>query len=272
MKRLFLISLAVVSVAGAADNTLAPAEKKAGWRLLFDGKTMRGWQDPAKKSQPGDAWFIEDGCLRTKLKPRIAEDLLSEESFGDFELMFDWRISPRGNTGVKYRIQDTVFVDNTKIQRGAGGFEGLLGREVAGRPSNRATLAPAATAQDYTVGFEMQLLDDERHPDAKRDPRHVTGALYSMIAPTAAAARPAGEWNSGRIVLKGSRFEHWINGKKVLEGTLDDPRVREGVTKRWGPAPTILKALTEPKPRGPICLQHHGDAVWFKNIKVRSNN
>jgi hypothetical protein len=146
----------------------------------------------------------------------------------------------------------------------------MLGREIASRPSNRAALAGGATAQEYTVGFEMQLLDDERHPDARRDARHVTGALYAMIAPATKAARPAGEWNSGMIVVKGSHFEHWINGTKVLEGTLDDPRVREGVTKRWGPAPAILKALTEPRPRGPICLQHHGDEAWFKNIKIRA--
>ena len=269
MIRPLLVLIAAASLGMAADNTLTPAERKAGWRLLFDGKTMQGWRDPSKKSQPGDAWIVENGCLKTRLNPRISEDLLSEESFGDFELTFDWRISLRGNTGVKYRIQDTVFVDNTKIQAGPGAFEGMLGREIDKRPSNRAKLAPGATAQEYTVGFEMQLLDDQRHPDAKKDPRHVTGALYAMIAPTAAAARPAGEWNSGRIVLQGSRFQHWINGKMVLEGTLDDPRVAAGVTKRWGPAPAILEALTKPKPRGPICLQHHSDEVSFKNLKIR---
>jgi len=272
MTKPFLLLIAAVSVAASADNALTPAERKSGWRLLFDGRTMQGWRDPAKKNPPGNSWVVENGCLRTQLKPRIAEDLLSEASYGDFELVFDWRVSPGGNTGVKYRIQDTVFVDNTKIQPGPNGFEGMLGREIAKRPSNRAALAPDAKAQEYTVGFEMQLLDDERHPDAKNGPRHMTGALYAMIAPTAKAAHPAGEWNSARIVLKGSRFEHWINGAKVLEGTLADPRVREGVTKRWGPAPTILKALTEPAPRGPLCLQHHGDAVWFKNLKIRPAN
>jgi hypothetical protein len=266
-----LVLAAAATLAAAADNALTPAEAKAGWRLLFDGQTMRGWRDPAKKDPPGDSWAIQDGCLATRMKPRIAEDLITADSYGDFELTFDWRISPGGNTGVKYRIQDTVFVDNTKIQAGPGGFEGMLGREMATRPSDRARLAPEATAQEYTVGFEMQLLDDARHPDAKRDARHVTGALYAMIAPTAAAARPAGEWNSGRILVRGSHFEHWINGVQVLEGRLDDPRVREGVTKRWGPAPAILKALAEPRPRGPICLQHHGDQVWFKNLKIRAD-
>mgnify|MGYP000005849401 CR=1 FL=1 len=267
--RLATLLFLAAAVAPAAENQLTPEERKDGWKLLFDGRTMRGWRDPAKKNQPGDAWAIEDGCLKTRLKPRIAEDLVTEDSFGDFELIFDWKVSVRGNTGVKYRVQGEVFVDETKLQPGPHGFEGLLGREMANPRSNRATLEPGARGFVYTVAFEMQLLDDERHPDAKKDPRHVTGALYAMLAPTAKAARPAGEWNTGRIVLEGNRFEHWINGTKVLEGRLDDPAVRAGVEKRWLPAPGVMKMLLEPKPRGPIALQHHGDEVWFRNIKIR---
>lgn len=265
---LFVAALAVLP-ALAADNTLTPAEKQEGWRLLFDGSTMRNWQDSSRKNQPGDAWTIEDGCFKTVLHPRIEEDLITEESFGDFEFAFSWRLSPGANTGVKYRIQDTIFVDKTKVQPGPDGFEGQLGREMEKRPSNRAKMARDATAFVYVVGFEMQLLDDERHPDAKRDPRHVTGALYSMIAPQKRAARPAGEWNDGRIVVRGQRFEHWVNGVKVIEGTLDADAVRAGVMKRWRPAPDIRDALANPKPRGPISLQHHGDEVWFKNLKIR---
>ncbi len=267
--RLATLLFLAAAVAPAAENQLTPEERKDGWRLLFDGRTMRGWRDPAKKNQPGDAWAIEDGCLKTRLKPRIAEDLVTEDSFGDFELAFDWKVSVRGNTGVKYRVQGEVFVDETKLQPGPHGFEGLLGREMANPRSNRATLEPGARGFVYTVAFEMQLLDDERHPDAKKDPRHVTGAVYAMLAPTAKAARPAGEWNTGRIVVEGARFEHWINGTKVLEGRLDDPAVRAGVEKRWPPAPEVLKMLLEPKPRGPIALQHHGDEVWFRNLKIR---
>lgn len=272
MRKPLLVLMAAATLAPAADNTLTFAEKKAGFRLLFDGKTMRGWRDPAKMDQPGDAWEISEGCLKTRLKPRIAEDLLSEDTFADYELLFDWKLSPRGNTGVKYHIQDTIFLDNTKIQRGPHGWEGIVGRELATRPSNRKTLAPQATGQVYTVGFEMQLLDDERHPDAKRDTSHTTGALYAMIPATAKAARPAGEWNTGKIVLRGSHFEHWINGTLVLSGSLDDPLVRKGAAERWGPAPAVRKALSEPRLRGPICLQHHGDEVWFKSIKIRVTN
>lgn len=264
---LVLVSCAVA--AAAADNVLTPGEKAAGFRLLFDGRTMNGWRDPARQNAPGDAWMVEDGALRTVLKPRISEDLLTGEEFGDFELLFDWRLSERGNTGLKYRIQRTVFVDHTRRQPGPNGFEGMLGREMAGRHSDRAKLPAGATGEVYSVGFEFQLLDDDRHPDARRGLDRQTGALYSMIPPSAKASRPVGEWNHSRLVVRGTRVEHWVNGVKVLEGSLDDERIREGVSRRWGPAPEIRDALLRPRPKGLIALQHHGDLVWFKNLKIR---
>lgn len=268
MKRILLIALAALPLA-AADNTLTSAEKAQGWKLLFDGKTMKGWQDPAKKKVPGDAWTVEDGTLHTVLKPRIAEDLLTAKSYGDFELLFDWKLSPRGNTGLKYRIQRTVFVDHSKRIAGPNGFEGMLGREMAAKASDRAKLADGVRGEEYSVGFEFQLLDDERHPDAKNGETRRTGALYSMIPASTQAAKPAGEWNTSKLVVKGQSFEHWINGVKVLEGSLNDPRVAEAAAKRWGPAPEIREALTHPRPSGYITLQHHGDMVWFKNLKIR---
>jgi hypothetical protein len=266
MKLLALLVL-VAAVALPADNFLAVEEQKAGWVLLFDGRTMRGWRDPATENPPGDSWEIEDGCIKTRMKPRISEDLVSAASYGDFELTFDWRMSPGGNSGVKYRIQRMVFVDNTKAPRGR--FEAVISGELMKPLSDRARLDSAATAQEYAIGFEMQLLDDDRHPDAKNGPKYRTGALYSMIAPTTAAAKTPGEWNSGRIVAKGDHIEHWINGVRVLSGSLSDEGVREGAGKRWGQYPEVLRMFTEPKPSGPISLQHHGDAVWFRNIKIR---
>lgn len=258
-------------IAQCADNALTPVERQAGFRLLFDGQSMRGWRDPARQKPPGDSWIIEDGCLRTLPSPRISEDLITEESFGDFELKFDWRISPRGNTGVKYRIQRAIFVDNTKNQRGPGGFEEMLARELAARLSDRAKLAPGATGQEYTVAFEFQLIDDGDSAAMKRDRGvHATGALYSMIPPSAAAARPAGEWNQSRLFVKGSHVEHWINGVKVLDASLSSDQARAGISKRWARAPAIRDLLLNPKTRGPIALQHHGAAVWFKNLKIRT--
>lgn len=268
MRLLFLL-LAAAAVLPAAENALTAQEKASGFRLLFDGRTMDGWRDPAKQNVPGDAWIVEDGTLRTVLKPRIAEDLLTEEEFGDFELLFDWRLSERGNTGLKYRIQSTVFVDHTRRQPGPNGFEGMLGRELAGRHSDRAKLSGGATGEVYSVGFEFQLLDDDRHPDARRGLDRQTGALYSMIPAERKAAKPVGEWNHSRLIVRGNHIEHWVNGVKVLDGSLDDQRIIDGVTRRWGPAPEIRDALLKPRPRGFIALQHHGDLVWFRNLKIR---
>ena len=254
--------------AAAADNQLTSGEKKAGWRLLFDGKSLKGWIDPAKADVPGNAWIIENGMLKTRPNPRVIEDLLTAEVFTDFEMSFDWRVSPGGNTGVKYRIQDTIFIDESRHPNKK--FEEMVGQEYKTHPSDRKKLQAGSPNQVYVVGYEMQLIDNERHPDAKRDKRHTTGALYSMIAPQRTdAAKPAGEWNSSRIVARGQHFEHWINGIEVLEGNLDSPPVAEGAAKRWGPAPQVLGMLSHPKPAGRLSLQHHRDEAWFKNVKVK---
>ena len=253
----------------AADNTLTPDEKKTGFRLLFDGHTLNGWRDPASETPPGKAWIIEDGCLKTTPKPPITEDLITQESYGDFELKFDWRISVRANTGVKYRIQRSIFVDNTKVDRSPG-FEAMLEAEVNHPRSDRAKFAPGATGQDYTVAYEFQLIDDAGYPELGRgDHVHDTGALYAMIPPRVKAARPAGEWNQSRLVVKGDHFEHWINGVMVLDGTLFSEEANAGTAKRWTKAPTIRDMLLHAKRTGPVSLQHHGGAVWFKNLKIR---
>ena len=264
-----ILCVAAGLAALAADNTLTPGEKQAGFRLLFDGRTMNGWRDPASETPAGDSWVIEDGCLRTTPRPRITEDLITRESYRDFELKFDWRISARGNTGVKYRIQHNVFVDNKKADR-LSEFEPMLEREETGHLSDRAKMAAGATGQEYTVAYEFQLIDDAGYPGmSQRDRVHDTGALYSMIPPRRTAARPPGEWNQSRLVVKGDHFEHWINGVMVLDGSLSSEEALAGAAQRWAKAPTIRDMLIHAKPAGPISLQHHGAAVWFKNLKIR---
>ena len=269
MRCLLLLIAAAVGLTAADTNTLSTEEKKNGFKLLFDGKTFRNWQDPAKKNAAGDAWVIDDGCFKTKLKPHIEEDLLTDREYGDFELRWSWRVSPGGNTGLKYRLQRAVFVDQTKVQKGPGGFEGLLGREISNPMSDRTKLAPDAHGFVYTVGFEYQLIDDGSHADALKGPDRRTGALYSMILPVEGKSKPVGDWNDSVLIMRGDTVEHWLNGSKVLEASLKDPRVIEGVNKRWKDVPSVREALTNPKPKGYIGLQHHGDEVWFRNIRIR---
>jgi len=265
-----LVGFLCVSVLScyAADNALTPEEKRAGWVLLFDGVTMNGWDDPRMKSPPGDAWTIEDGCLKANRRPRITEDLFTKDMFGDFELVFEWRVSPAGNSGVKYRIQDHWFLAPHEIGGLRERFEQSVERSflhpVSGRPSR---------GQDYVIGFEYQITDDALNGDAKSHLKHTAGALYDMVAPSTAATKPVGEFNSSRILLQGNHVEHWMNGVKVVDSSLDSADALHGIETRWKDAPHVEELLAkQPKKSCPISLQNHGDEVWFRNIKIRRLN
>src|ERR1035441_9343713 len=215
--RITALACAAVLTAAAADNQLTAEEKAAGWRLFFDGKSYAGWEDPAKKSPPGDGFAIEDGCIKSLSHPKIEEDLFTLETFQNFEMEFDWKISPGGNSGVKYRIQDRVmlaaYVPGQK-------FEDLVNASIKNRRTDRP-----ARGQEYVVGFEYQVLDNAKNPDARRGTNHQAGALYDMLSPLKDATRPVGEFNHSRLVVKGDAVEHWLNGVKVVDGSLNAPEV-----------------------------------------------
>jgi hypothetical protein len=260
-----LISALVLSdVARAQDNQLTPEEKRSGWILLFDGKTMKNWVDPSRKTPPGNAWNITpDGCLHTISRPAITEDLFSEETFGDFELSFEWKISPAGNSGVKYRIQDhRLLLPHEPGEK----FETQVQRTMVAPPVTRGN-----RGQDYVIGFEYQITDNEKNSDAVHaGPKHSTGALYDMVAPVNAAPKPVGEFNQSRIVVRGKHVEHWLNGVKVVDSDLDSADAIAGIRKRWAAAPAVEELLEkQPKTRCPISLQNHGDEAWFRNIKIK---
>lgn len=266
---IFLLAIAAAPLAIAGeDNTLTPAESKAGWKLLFDGRTFDNWRDPKGENPPGDSWTIEDGCLTTIPKPRITEDLISAKSYKDYTLEWDWKVSEGGNTGVKYRIQQTVLFFMSRNASTQGGFEGMLAAQLATPPGTRESLKPEERAQEYTVAFEFQLIDDLRHPDAKKDAAHQTGALYSMLAAKSRPANPAGEWNHSRLVLHGQHVEHWINGQQVLSASLRDPEGLAALKKRWTNGMSVYEILANAKPEGRLSLQNHGDKAWFKNVKI----
>ena len=246
----------------SAPNTLTSQEKQQGWVLLFDGKTMDGWVDTRGLNPPGDAWTIEDGSLKSQSHPRITEDLFTKRKFRDFELAWEWRIAPRGNSGVKYRIQDHWFVPAPKPHER---FEPTVERGYQERSDKRP-----AKGQDYVIGFEYQMTDDAANRDAVSNPKHSAGALYDIVAPSSEVVHPAGEWNQSRIVVRGNHVEHWLNGVKVVDTTLDSAAERESVEKRWGPAPHVAELLLkQPHKDCPISLQNHGNVCWFRSIKAR---
>jgi hypothetical protein len=248
--------------AGAADNQLTPAEKSAGWQLLFDGKTFAGWEDPTKKSPPGDSFVIENGCLKATSHPRIVEDLFPQATFRDFELQWDWRISPAGNSGVKYRIQDRVMLVEGQFRRFEDRVQATFDKRRTDRPEK---------GQEYVVGFEYQMVDNASNPDAKRGGAlHQAAALYDMFAPLKDATRPLGEFNHSRLVVRGDHVEHWLNGEKVVDASLKAPEVAANCGKRWGEGSAVYDRLVkQPRARCQISLQNHDDEAWFKNIKIR---
>ena len=259
-----VLACAVLFAGGAraADNQLTATEKSSGWRLLFNGKTFAGWEDPTRKSPPGDSFTIEDGCLKSTSHPRIVEDLFTKNSYADFELQFDWKISPGGNSGVKYLIQDRVFLLDEKLPRFEDQVNDAMKTPRTDRPGK---------GQEYVIGFEYQITDNSANSDASRNgARHQAAALYDMFAASKDVTRPVGEFNHSRLLVRGNHVEHWLNGEKVVEVSLKAPEVAQSVAHRWGEASPVYNLLVnQPRKRCQISLQNHDDVAWFKNIKIR---
>lgn len=221
---------------GIALLTLAlgtgAATFKGKWQSLFDGKTLTGWHTFKKAGQPiSDKWQIEDGAIH--LTGRGAGDLLTDKDYGNFELELEWKIAEGGNSGIMYHVSEDPKY---------------------GAP--------------YSTGPEVQVLDDERHPDAKmgHDGNRKSSSLYDMLPPADFnAVKPAGQWNKVRIVINNGKAEHYLNGKKVVEyptsGPEWDKMVASSKFKTWD---GFGKYTT-----GKIALQDHGDQVWYRNIRIR---
>ena len=220
-------------VLAAADplNTLTPAEKTAGWILLFDGKTAAGWKEVTGLPFPTQSWRIEDGCLRALNSGHGYQDIRTEAVFGSLEFQFDWKIEAGGNSGVKYLVQKVDEWTNKD------------GRQARAR------------------GLEYQLADDH-NPDAASDPTRVAAALYSVIAPVPKITPKIGEFNHSRLVVNGTHVEHWLNGTKVVAFSTGDPAVQRQLRTLRGKDGELLD-------EGPVSLQNHGSEVWFRGIRVR---
>jgi hypothetical protein len=203
------------------------AEEKAGdWKPLFDGKSLQGWHSFKKHETPTQGWVIEAGVLHHLAKGG-GGDLVSESTYDQFELEWDWKIAPGGNSGVKY------FITEERKQ---------------------------------AIGHEYQLIDDERHADAKIGPDRTTGALYDVIPPRNAHPHAAGEWNTSRIVVRGKHVEHWLNGTKTVEYDLESEALKKAI--EVSKFKDVAGFGTQFK--GHILLQDHGDEVWFRNIRIRT--
>lgn len=230
----------------ATPNLLTAAEKAAGWRLLWDGQTTSGWRTPKADRFPSKGWEIKDGVLSVLAsdggESTGGGDIISTERFAAFELLVDFKITEGANSGIKYFVQPSLA------------------------PIDRATGKPAQIGS--AIGLEFQILDDVRHPDAKagRDGNRTIGSLYDLIpAATNKLVNPIGAWNTARIVATTKHVEHWLNGVKVLEYERGSAPYRELVAmSKYRNIPEFGEWTD-----GHILLQDHGNAVSFRNIKIR---
>lgn len=220
------------------DNQLGNVEQSQGFKLLFDGKTSSGWRGARLDDFPKSGWVIKDGIL-TVLESGGGEsaaggDIVTMDKYNDFELHVDFKLTPGANSGIKY------FVD-PELNKGPGS----------------------------SIGLEYQLLDDQRHPDAKlgnhEDSRQLA-CLYDLKkANMNKLPNPIGEWNHAVVISKGNHVEHWLNGRKVLEYERKTPEFRQLIHdskyKDW--------AGFGEWNQGHILLQDHGNTVFFKNVKIR---
>jgi hypothetical protein len=212
-----------------------------GWRPLFDGKTLAGWRGLGYDTVPTSHWVVVDGTIKKLASGvRPGGDLMTVDSFVDFELSFEWKVSTGANSGVKYNVSEAMSI----AQGGAGTPGG---------------------ATHSALGFEYQVLDDDRHEDGKL-PSHRAGALYDLIAPNDRKhLLPVGQWNSSRIVFRGNHGEHWLNGEKIVEFDLGTASMDSLLAaSKYKSIPGFGQKRT-----GHIVLQDHGDEVYYRNIKVR---
>ncbi len=230
------IALVTCLCVAAQTNTLTPKEAKQGWKLLFDGKTMNGWRGAYLDSLPAKGWTVRDGQLIVQQsgggEAAFGGDLVTIALYSSFDLAFDFKLTPGANSGVKYFVTE----------------------ELPKTPGS-------------AIGLEYQVLDDALHPDAKLgiDGNRTLASLYDLIPARDKKPNPMGEWNHGRILVKGTHVEHWLNGKKVLD------------YERGGAEFLQHKAVSKFKDRagfgeakaGHILLQDHGNEVFYRNIKIR---
>ncbi len=217
-------------------NTLSKKEKREGRILLFDGKTANGWRGYNKPAFPEKGWEVVNGTLHVISSSRGEAggggDILFDKKFRNFELTMEWKVSEGGNSGIFY-----------------------LAQEIPGEPV-------------WKNAPEMQILDNERHPDAKLgvNGNRAAGSLYDLIPGNFEAVKPAGKWNQVKILVYKGTVVHFMNGQQVLEYHLwTDDWKKMVANSKFKDYDTFVNTAEE----GYIVLQDHGDDVWFRNIKIK---
>ena len=209
------------------DSGVAVAKPK--WQVLFDGKSTASWRGFRRQTFPEKCWVVESGSLKTVAGCDKSDqiDIITRNKYKNFELEVEWRVAPGANSGIIYLVSEDED-------------------------------------QTWKTGPEMQVLDDDKHPDGKI-PKTSAGSLFALIAPTNKTLRPVGEYNQARLVVRNGHVEHWLNGKKVLEYDLASDNLASLIAQSKFKNFLQFARMSE----GHIALQFHGDNVWYRNVRVR---
>ena len=230
---LTLLAASCATAGGPSDGKAAAsaAAEAMPWRPLFDGVTPNGWRAFKGTAFPDTGWSIAEGALRSLKGAEI--DIVSDQEYADFELTLEFRLTEGGNSGIKY------LVDESLVNRGTHG-----------------------------LAFEYQIIDDDRHPDARQGKpgTRTCGALYDLIAPAGGKkVNPPGQWNQVRLLVDGGHVEHWLNGIKLLDFQRGSPELQTLIAdSKYKSSPGFGQPA-----RGHLLLQAHGDEVAFRNIRIR---
>ncbi len=220
-------------------NSLTEQEKADGWKLLFNGQTTQGWRSYCNENFPEKGWEIVDGTLHVigsgKGEAGNGGDIVYDQPFKNFELSLEWKVQEGGNSGIFYLAEERCGNDGEPIWKSAP---------------------------------EMQILDNEKHPDARlgKDGNRQAGSLYDMIPAKPQNAKPAGEWNKATVLVYNGTVVHNMNGENVVEYHLWTDDWREMVANSKFDE---FEGFADVAEKGYIGLQDHGDDVWFRNIKIR---
>ena len=218
-----------------APNTLSTKEIKDGWTLLWDGKSFNNWRGIYKNDFPDQGWIIENGeliCLGNEMPDSLkGGDIITKKQYGSFELTCEFKITDKGNSGIKYFVNESL-----KSSPGHG------------------------------LGLEFAILDNESWPYDKPDYNRTCGSLYDLIrAPEDTEIKPKGEWNEALIIINGNHIEHWLNGTKTVDIEKDSEKYDQLLKKSKY---ANIKGWGEFK-AGHILLQDEGPRTSFRNIKIR---
>ena len=248
MKNLILVALSVFMAIACKEKTKEAAESaaevmantemetpKGEWKVLFDGTSFDGWHEYAQEGV-SDNWKIEDAAMvfypPKDQKNGESYNLVSDDDYTDFVLSIEWRISEAGNSGIFWGVKELDELE-----------------------------------QPYETGAEIQVLDNDKHPDGKNGTSHQAGALYDMVSPSADVTKPIGEWNLCEITInhKTNTGIVVLNAIEVVRFSVNNPEWGEMVSKsKFADWEYFAKYTT-----GKIGVQDHGDVVAFRNIKIK---